>query len=90
MLHAIADVSPLMSPTHWLVWGPLGIIALAALYAVRAMYVRQERRDEAHRQEMKALYERHIEKAEKWVEKNHEAAENWARLLESIEKNRRL
>lgn len=69
-----------------LVNGPLGLVCLILLYAVRHLYKALENERAQHREEIKALMERHIGKAETWVEKGHELANSLNSVLTSLAK----
>jgi hypothetical protein len=81
----------------FLVYGPLGLIALVALLAAIRFYRDKEKAAETHAEilaaerdrhakEMRALEDRYITKAETWMEKNHELAASINQVLESISK----
>ena len=81
----------------FLIYGPLGFIALISLLAAIRFYRDKERAAEAHAdtlatereqhaKEMRAMEERYITKAETWMEKHHELAASINQVLESISK----
>ena len=81
----------------FLVYGPLGLVALVSLLATVRFYRDKEtaaknhaatlatERD-AHAKEMRAMEERYIAKAETWMERHHELAASINQVLESISK----
>jgi hypothetical protein len=71
-------------PAALLAHGPLGLLCLLLLGAVRHLYKQKESADDRHRTEMNALMDRHIAKAEAWAEKGTELAQNLNRVLDSI------
>lgn len=81
----------------FLVYGPLGLVALVSLLATVRFYRDKEAAAKEHAttlaterakhaQEMRAMEDRYITKAETWMEKNHELASSINQVLESISK----
>jgi len=81
----------------FLVYGPLGLVALVSLLATIRFYRDKEAEAKAHAAtlacereqhalEMRAMQDRYITKAETWMEKNHELASSINQVLESISK----
>lgn len=81
----------------FLVYGPLGLVALVSLLAAYRFYLDKEKANkehaetlaaerDQHAQEMRAMEDRYITKAETWMEKNHELAASINQVLESISK----
>jgi len=70
----------------FLVYGPLGLIALVSLLAAIRFYRDKEAAATAHAKEMRAMEERYIAKAETWMERHHELAASINQVLESISK----
>jgi hypothetical protein len=70
----------------FLYYGPLGLVALVSLLAAIRFYLDKEKAAKAHAEEMRAMEDRYITKAETWMEKNHELASSINQVLESISK----
>lgn len=51
------------------VYGPLGLFALAASWSTVSLYRDRERERKRHREEMSALEDKYISKAEDWMTK---------------------
>lgn len=78
-------------------YGPQGLINLILLYAVIHLYKANRQQDKEHREEMAkkdkehrdevdALVQRHMGKAETWIEKGHEHAQRLNTFLETVSK----
>ncbi len=81
----------------FLVYGPLGLVALISLLAAVRFYRDKEAATKEHAEtlaterdqhttEMRVMEERYFTKAETWMEKNHELAASINQVLESISK----
>lgn len=81
---------------HLFLYGPLGILCLVLLRGVIVLYKAKERQakefqekiaelQKAHQDEMTAMVQRHIGKAETWVEKGNELASNLTGLVKNLE-----
>lgn len=81
----------------FLVHGPLGVMAMVAGWIAWRMYkdngkLRDEQKEtlaklhEDHKNEMKALEERYITKAETWMAQYHELARAQTSVMDSIER----
>jgi hypothetical protein len=81
----------------FLVHGPLGVMALVAGWIAWRMYkdnakLREDHNErlvkltEDHKNEMKALEERYITKAETWMAQYHELARAQTSVMDSIER----
>lgn len=78
-----------------IVYGPLGVLALLAIYVAIRLYrdreadrVKYELAMKEEREKYDALEERHITKSEGWMERYHELAQSMKQLLESVTKRR--
>jgi len=78
-----------------IVYGPLGVLALLAIYVAIRLYrdreadrVKFENALKEEREKYNELEERHINKAEGWMERYHELAQGMKQLLESVTKRR--
>ena len=83
--------------TKLVVYGPLGIFCFILIAAVVYLYRAKEKQssqfqaeikqiNETHKEELNSLMQRHIGKAETWVDKGNELATSLRAVLESIVK----
>jgi len=81
--------------TKLIVYGPLGIFCFLLMLAVIYLYREKEKQStqhqldtkqltESYKEELNALMQRHIAKAETWVDKGNELATNLHAVLESF------
>jgi hypothetical protein len=66
-------------------YGPLGVVCAVELFAIIRLYVAKEAAAKEHKEEIRTLTERHIAKAENWVEHGHQLADNMERLVSVLE-----
>lgn len=72
-----------------LVWGPLGLYAIAATYAVVFLYQAKERDRRAYEEKIEILTDRARTNAESWATKGFELGERLARGVERARHRRR-
>ena len=68
--------------------GVLGSVCVLLIVALVFIWRAKEKADAEHKIEIKALMERHIAKAEEWVEKSQLLATDLNRVLDTIAKGR--
>jgi len=77
--------------------GPLGILCVVLLGACVYLYLNKDKREreyqaeirqlqEAHREELKVMMERHIAKSDSWNDKYSQMAGQFNAVVESLEK----
>lgn len=78
-----------------IVYGPLGVLALLAIYVAIRLYRDREADRAKYAQDLKEEREKYdelelrlISKSEAWMERYHELAQGMKQLLESVTKRR--
>jgi len=69
-------------------YGVLGTICVLLIIALGFVYRAKESQTKSHREEMKKLMERHIDKAEQWADNGQKLASNLNQVLESLSRGR--